>query len=528
MRGRVVVGAGVNAAAFALVLGVSFALTPHLIAALGKPRYGVWVVVEGVLAYFTLLDGGVAAGLVRVVARGAARREFDAVNTYASAALVVFLAAAAAALAVGTPVLLALSPRLTAHAPDAVPFMLVMLVNLALTLPLSVFGATLDGLECFTARGLVRVAALVVRTAATLGVLAAGGELLPLAVVFLVTNLLEQAAYAVLCYAACPELKLRPWAVGRATLRRVRSESFDAFLAMLAGRVTLQTGSIVIGLMLAPGAATFFATAVRLTEYAKQLLRQVTTTLTPGVSAMHARGDDAGVARLLLTGTRWVLYAALPVNVGLALFSAPFLSRWVGPEFADGSGPAALILSGTLALGLAQSVAARVLYGLGHLRTFARAAMVEGAVNVTLTALLIRPFGVEGVATAVALPNAIFCVFVVGHTLRLLRLPPGEYLRAWARPLAFTLVPLAVWLALGPPAADYLALATTVAAGLVPYALAVGVVEAFGPRGRYSSPAATATAGGPRPHPETPHEPPRLPALLRRPRHPSRTPGGRR
>lgn len=507
---RIAVGAGVNSLAFAAVLGVSFLLTPHLIRELGKPTYDVWCVVEAVLAFFTLLDCGVAAGLVRVVARGVVTRDTASVNTYASASLVIFLGAGLVVLGVGTPVLLALSPRLTVPAPDAVPFMLVMLVNLAVTLPLSVFPATLDGLQCFTAKGAVRVGMLVVRTTATLGVLATHASLLPLAVVFLVTNLLEQACYAALSYAICPGLRLRPWAVDRATLRLVRGESWDAFLAMLAGRMTLQTGAIVIGLMLAPGAATFFATAVRLTEYAKQLLRQVTTTLTPGVSAMHARGDDAGIRTLLVTGTRWVLYAAVPVNLGLVLFSGPFLSRWVGVEFAAGSGPAALVLSGTVALGLAQSVAARVLYGLGHLRAFARAAMVEGVVNVALTALLVRPFGVEGVAVAVAVPNALFCLFVIGHTLRLLKQPLALYLRAWLRPLALTLIPLGVWSALGPPAADWGALTATVAAGLAPYLLVVAAVE-------YSSRTAGTPAGDPStPHPETPREPTRFLALVRR------------
>ena len=506
------VGAAVNALAFAAVLGVSFALTPHLIRELGKPSYDVWVVVERVLACFTLLDCGVAAGLVRVVARGAVTRDAVGVNRYASASLVIFLAAALVVLGVGGPILLAISPRLVARDPAAVPFMLVMLFNLALTLPSSVFSAVLDGLQQFTAKGVVRVVALAVRTVATLGVIAMQASLVKLAVVFLLTNLLEQACYASLCYRASPGLRLRPWAVDRATLRHVRGESWDAFLAMLAGRVTLQTGGIVIGLMLAPGSATFFAIAVQLTENAKQLLRQVTTTLTPGVSAMHARGDDAGIRELVVTGTRWVLYAALPVNVGLVLFSGPFLQRWVGVEFAGGSGPAALILSGTLALGLAQSVAARVLYGIGHLRVFARAALVEGVVNVTLTALLIRPLGVEGVAVAVAVPNALFCLFVIAHTLRLLKLPLTHYLRAWLRPLGWTLVPLGVWLALGPPAADWLALTATVAAGLAPYFLCVAAAE-------YSSRATRTTAGGPStPHPETPDEPTRFRALVRRAR----------
>ena len=518
MTRRVVTGAGVNTGAFAAVLAVSFLLTPHLIRGLGT-AYDVWVVVEGVLAYFTLLDLGVGAGVVRVVARGVSWKSLDAATEYVSAAVVIFAAAAGIALVVGTPVLLAMAPRLTRLSPDALPFMLVMLANLAFTLATSAFPAVLDGLQAFTVRGVIRVAVLFARTAAVVGTLTQGGGLLPLALIFLATNVTEQLAYVAACRFACPALQFRPLAAKRVTLRLVRGESWHAFLAMLSGRVTLYTGTIVIGLLMPAGAAAAFATAVRLTEYAKQLLRQVTTTLTPGVSAMHAQGDDAGIQRLLLAGTRWVLYAAVPVNLGLWLFSGPFLARWVGPDFAASSGPAALILSVTVAIGLAQSVASRILYGLGHLKWFARGAIVEGAVNVTLMAVLIRPLGVEGVAVAVAVPNVLFCLFVIGHTLRLLKLPVAQYLRSWTVPLAVSLVPLTVWVGLGRPAAEWSAIASAVAAGLVPYAVAVAGIERFLPVRRrgadYHDPAGTRPLT-PDFTPETPHEPPPFSRHFRR------------
>src|SRR5437868_13309075 len=64
-----VVGAAINWAAFAASLAVSFFLAPYLIGGLGDARYGVWCVVESILAYFTLFDLGIAACLVRYVAK---------------------------------------------------------------------------------------------------------------------------------------------------------------------------------------------------------------------------------------------------------------------------------------------------------------------------------------------------------------------------------------------------------------------------------------------------------------------------
>lgn len=479
-RSRFLLGAATNWLAFAATLAVAFFLTPFLLGHLGTPRYDVWCVVESVLAYFTLLDMGVAACLVRAVAGRKAANDPDGLNRMASSCLALFVAAGGVAMAVGVPVLLAMSGTLTEKAdgdPGVLGFMLLMLANVAAGLPLSVFPSVLDGLERYTAKSLVRLAALAARTGGMVYAVTAFGGLFPLAVVYSAVTLAEHAALALLCRRFLPELRFRLQLVDRATLKQVRTYSVDAFLAMLSGRITVQTGAVLIGLLLPAGGVTFFATASRLVEYAKSLLRTVTATLTPNVSALEARGDHAGVRRLFLTATRWMLYLALPIQTGLVLFGRPFLARWVGEEFVGGSFPAVVVLSVTLAVGVAQSAASRILYGLGRLRWFARAAIGEAVLNLLLTAALIGPLGVNGVAVAVAVPNVLFCGAVIWLTAKELGVSAGAYFAAWVKPLAAAAVPLGVWLWLGEPRAEYPAIAAAVAAGLVPFTAAVAAME---------------------------------------------------
>jgi O-antigen/teichoic acid export membrane protein len=478
-RSHVFLGAATNWLAFAATLGVSFFLTPFLIAGVGTARYDVWCVAESILAYFTLLDMGIAACLVRYVAKHHAAGGRDPLNRIASSCLGLYTAAGLTALAVGTPVLVALSPTLDARAGnpgDVLPFTLLMLANLAATLPLSVFPSVLDGLERFTAKSAVRMVFLAIRTAGVVYVVTEHAGFLSLAVVFTAANLAEHAAMAALCFRFLPGMRLHPGLIDRATLRQVRGYSIDAFLAMLAGRVTVQTGAIVVGLFLPAGQVTIFATAARLVEYAKTLLRTVTTTLTPGVSAMEARGDDDGIRRLFLSTTRWVLYLVLPVNLGLWFFGKPFLVRWVPAVGADADTPLA-ILAATLAVGVAQSVASRMLYGLGRLRLFARLALVEAFLNLLLTVTLVVPFGVDGVAVAVAVPNIVFCVVVIGYAVQEIGVGGREYLRAWLRPLSASVAPSAVWLMTGDVQPTWVAIGTAIAAGLLPYGIVVSLLE---------------------------------------------------
>jgi O-antigen/teichoic acid export membrane protein len=476
------ISAGTNWLAFAATLAVGFFLAPFLIDGLGMPRYDVWCVVEAVLAYFTLLDMGLAACLVRHVAKHHAVGERERLNRMASSCLALYSGAGVVAFALGVPVAMLLAPSLDAKlggTGDTLPFALLMLANLAVTLPLSVFPTVLDGLDRYAAKSAVRIVFLAIRTTAIVWTVNNTSGLLPLAVVFSVANLGEHAAFAVLAFRFLPGLRFGRSLVDRATLREVRVSSVDAFLAMLAGRITVQTGAIVVGLFLPAGAVTYFATATRLVEYTKTLLRTITATLTPGVSAMEARGDMAGIANLMTTATRWVLYLVLPVNAGLWLFGKPFLQRWVGPEFVEGSFPAVAILAATLSLGVAQSVASRILYGLGKLRLFARLALAEAALNVGLMLALIQ-YGIEGVAIAVAVPNVLFCLAVLVYTIRLIKVDVRVYLIAWLKPLLAMVVPLVVWLALGEALPTWSSLVRTIGMGLLPYAVVVGLMERFG------------------------------------------------
>jgi O-antigen/teichoic acid export membrane protein len=309
-------------------------------------------------------------------------------------------------------------------------------------------------------------------------------SLLNLGVLITACNLVEHAALAGLAFRLLP-MRLSRRLVDRATMRRVRGYSLDAFLAMVAGRACVQSGAVIAGLALGETAVTYFGIASRLVEFAKALLRTATNTLTPAISSLEAAGDTAAIRRLFLRGTRWVLYLILPVHLGLVVFGQPFLTIWMGDaRYAERCYPPLVILASTLTLVVAQSVASRVLYGTGRLRGFARMAMVEAAVNVALSVTLCVHFGLVGLAIGVAVPNLLMCLWVIGYTSRGLGVSWRQYVSdGWSRPMILATIPLAVWLLADVSVAGWGDLSLAIGMGLLPYGLALLVAEGkLGPR----------------------------------------------
>jgi O-antigen/teichoic acid export membrane protein len=436
---------------FAAQVATAFFVSPVLVHRLGDRRYGIWSLVESVLAYLMLFDLGVAASVVRYVAHFEAARDQDALNRVVSACLCIFAAAGAAVL--GVTLLLAFPAYawfgVPADLADEGRWMLVLLgLNLAVGLPMNVFACVLDGLGRYPAKSAIRTTILVARSALLVVLLRLGGGLVGVAVLVSVCTLVEHLAMAVAVFRYLPRLRLSPRLVDRPTLRTLRGYSFDALMAMLAGRVSFQTDALVINAFLLPQSITLFAVAARLTEYAKDALRVATAVLTPAISALEAKGDGAAIRRVFLDSTRYVLWLILPVQLGLLLLGRSFLALWLGPEYAVHSYPTLVILSVPLSLALSQSVSVRILYGTGRLRRYALGTLAEAGANLLLSVLLVRPFGIEGVALGTAIPNVIFNGVVGVCVCRSLGVGLGEYLRrSFLAPCVAALLPAAVWLA---------------------------------------------------------------------------------
>jgi len=483
---RYLLSAVTNWLAFAATLLTAFFLSPYLIAKLGDSRYGVWIFVEAILAYFMLFDLGIAACVVRFVARFNTSREQHELNRLVSSCFVLFCLLGALAFLLGLAIAPWIAPMLgKAGMEDGEirAFALLMLGNLALTLPLSLFPAIIDGMERFAAKSVVHITILGIRVTAMIALMEQQPSLLGLGIILTICNIVENLALALLAFYHLPGLRLSWRLVDRSTLRLVKGYSLDAFLAMVAGRVSVQSGAIVIGICLGAPEITWFAIAARLVEFAKALLRSATTTLTPAISSLETSGNLEGIRHLLLKGTRWALYIILPIHLGLVLFGGPFLRVWMGSaEYEKHCYPALVVLSATLSLSVAQSISARILYGTGKLNFYARLSLMEAALNLGISLVLVRHLGIIGVAWAAAIPNLLFCTVVIGHVCRALDVPTRDYLvGAWLRPLLVAVVPLAIWINDWKVSGWY-SLAVALLAGLVPYVLMALALEGIRPR----------------------------------------------
>jgi O-antigen/teichoic acid export membrane protein len=441
-----------NWGAFVIVAVVNFFLSPYIVHHLGDTVYGIWALVGSVTGYLGLLDLGVRSAVTRYLARYAAAGDTEAAGRMASSALALFSASAvlalllAGSLAAAMPHLFHLSPEYLAPARMAV---LAGGVTVGLSLVAGVFGGTIAGLQHFTLLSSLDVGLELCRAAAVWLVLGRGGGIIGLALVQLSLALIRLVTYRTMCRRLIPWLRLSRDSVGRGTIRTIISFSGYATLLHSSGMLILYSDSLVIGALLPVSAVTFFAIGASLTEYGRTVLSGISQTLTPMTSAMEAASDKEAVSQAFRRSIRLGTLVVLPILVTFLVRGPSFIGLWMGEGYRDASGSILRILTLALCFAASYQIVTATMIGLNQHRSMAFIYLAEGGVNLVLSLILARPFGIVGVALGTAIPRLTASIYygpkVAREALHVSRVAFAR--EAWLRPIGamvpFGLVSLA-------------------------------------------------------------------------------------
>jgi O-antigen/teichoic acid export membrane protein len=424
-------------------------LSPFILHRLGDAAFGIWVLIFSVTGYYGLFDLGIRSSVVRFVAKFYAVHDSEnlaeVINTslfaYTTVGAVAMLLTVAGALYIEH--LFKIPPEF--HSIARWVFLIVG-TSVAIGFPMGVFGGALEGLQRYYLVNGLNVASSLLRAALIVLALWRGQGLLVLA---LITTILPLIASLVRAWIALSFLRT-PLAlryVTRSTARLIASHSGLTFMIVASSQLRFQTDEIIIGTMLSTSAITFFSIGARIADYASNVVLGVSQIFVPMSSQSEAQGDASGLRKIMIAGNRACAFVILPITASLIILGKSIIEVWVGAKYIQQSYPVLLVIIIPLTLMLAQAASSRMLLGTSQHGPFGVVTLIEGVVNVILSIVLIRPYGIFGDALGTAIPLMYTVVFFIPrHTCRKFGIPVPTFLKqAYTLPLLITL-PLAITL----------------------------------------------------------------------------------
>lgn len=437
-----------NSGSFAVGIVVTFFLAPFLIRSLGDGPYGLLALIGEITGYYGLVDLGMRTAVSYFVARGVARNEVGSVDDTLHNAFWLLTGAGAVVVVVSavvvwaTPYWFKIEGITTDQARAAIA---VASAVFALSLPASVFSAALYGLRRLD---MVNGVDILVRVGSVIPIvmlLRAGGGL--------VSFVILQGAISVMRWvfeiwlvrrAGLASHILFPLRWNRHTVRDCMHYGMGNTVINVSQMVANQLDLLVIGTFLSTGWVTFFYLSRTICTYYAALISTITRTFTPHITHLYSRGEEKEMLAFYLRVSRLTALISTWLMVGIIFYGRPFLVLWVGISYVSGdpnyrSDFVLYMLVTGLFCRTIQSMAWQVLMGTRELAFLTWINVGEAVANLAISVLLVRPYGLMGVAAGTAIPmwicyGLIMPVFMV----RRYQIRWRDYIQSVVRPVVFT------------------------------------------------------------------------------------------
>jgi O-antigen/teichoic acid export membrane protein len=435
-----------NWVGFAINAAVTLVLTPFILREIGVARYGVWILTSSIIGYYGFLDLGFRAGVTQYLTRYLAIRDYGKGSECVSSAVMILsaLGALMVVLSIGAAYI---APHLFSFplGMEREAFWCILIVGFttAAQFALNPFSSLFTATQRFDLANLIGVGTRLLSAAGIFTALRMGYGLIGLSAAFCGVTLIDYLIRWRVALHLVPELKVSRRLFKLDRLREIGSFGGWNFLISVNAYVYGYVPNILIGAFMPVAAVGHYALAMGLSRQVNSVLSPVGQVVYPAAAELHVQGNQSGLERLYHDGSRLMMLAMIPIVLVAAFWAEDFYRLWIGEKYLSGAPFHSVALVFRILListvtNYSFNIASQILMGSGRVRVLAVALIFGSVLNVAFSVLLIGPYGLVGVATAVAIASvAVDLIAMPLMAQRVLGLSVTDLIRsACMRPLA--------------------------------------------------------------------------------------------
>lgn len=328
-------------------IGVGLAYTPIMIRILGQSEYGLYQLVQSVVSYLTLMNLGFNGAYIRYFSLAKAQKGENEVANINGMFFTIFTVLAGA-IFLGGAVLYTnigiLGENLTAaDYVTAKKLMVILVINLALSMPNSLFTAYIFANEQFVFPKVVGIVTNLLIPALNLPFLLLGFGSVGLVSVTLFLTILRTIINIIFCIRKL-NIQIHFGYFDKVIFKDLFAFTFFIFLSDLVDQLNTNVDKLLLGRLSGTVAVAVYSVAFNLKTHYTTLTWLMPEMYVPKVNQVVAKDDtDKQLNDLFIKVGRMNNYLVLLVITGFILCGKQFIRLWVGTEY-DVSYYAAVIL----------------------------------------------------------------------------------------------------------------------------------------------------------------------------------------
>lgn len=344
---------------------VGLVLTPFIIEKLGDAEYGLYTLIGAFVGYISVLDFGLNNTIVRFVAKYRAEKDKRAEENFLGTTMLIYGIISLVVLFCGVLLYFNLdsifSSSLTNTELEKAKVMFVILIfNLAITLPGGAFAAICSGYEHFVFPRAVNIGRYIFRSLMVVGLLMYGGDAVGLVILDTIMNVLVIVLNSIYVF---KKIKVSFSFKGTelVLVKKIFSYSVWVFVFALVSQFQWKVGQIILGTLTDTVTVAIYAVGIMLGTYYGAFSTAVSGVFLPRATKMIVEESSSLDLTLMMVKIGRISFLVLLLILGgFLLFGRQFVFLWVGIQYED-SWFVATVIMVAYTVALVQSFAHQIL-----------------------------------------------------------------------------------------------------------------------------------------------------------------------
>lgn len=386
---------------------IALVFTPYMLRVLGQNEYGLYSLVASVVAYLTVLDFGFGNAIVRYTAKFRAEGKHEEQSSMFGMFLILYIIIGLISFILGL-ILYFNVEALFSHSmtineiSEAKVMIMLMVINVAVTFPLSIYGSIITAYEDFVFQRVIIIARLILSTLTMVLILELGYRAIGLVVVttvFNISTLIINAFYAIKKLKIKIVFKKIEWYF----VKEVGIYSFYIFLNIIMDKIYWNTGQFVLGAFVGTVAVAVFAIAINIQNMYMSFSTAISSVFLPHITAINNnQNSEKDISDLFIRTGRIQFVILAYILTGFIVFGKSFVILWAGNKYVE-SYYIALILLVPSTVALIQNLGIVILQARNQMKFRSILYIIVSLFSLAIQIPLSRAFGGYGAAFGVFL-----------------------------------------------------------------------------------------------------------------------------
>lgn len=376
---------------------------------LGQSEYGLYSLVGSVISYLTVLDLGFGNAIIRYTSKFRTENKVDEQYSMFGMFLVLYSGISLLTVILGAFLYFNIDALFAATMSSGEIYkariMIILLIfNLAVTFPFSLFGSVITAYEDFIFQKVVQIIRILLSTVAMVVVLHYGYKAIALVVVTTAFNIFS----LIINYWYCKhkiKIKIHFKKNDFKFLKEVSIYSFYIFLNAIMDRIYWSTGQFILGAVSGTVAVAVYSVAITLRQMYMNFTSVISGVFLPRVTSMVAQNkSDKEISDLFIRLGRLQFIVISFILSGFIVFGRQFIILWAGEEYSTAY-VICLMFFIPLTVPLIQAIGITILQARNQMKFRSVTYIIIALLSIGISSSMAKQYGVLGCAagTSIAL-----------------------------------------------------------------------------------------------------------------------------